>query len=72
MGALGGSEIGLDAEMKIYWAGYEPDALAVGHLRWLFDFGEAENAGIEGASAIFAGDGDRYLYVVETEDGHPS
>src|SRR6266852_8320083 len=56
--------------MKICTAGYEPNTLALGHLRRLFDFGEAEDAGIEGTSAVFAGDGDGDLHVVDAEDWH--
>ena len=64
MGALGGPEIGLDAEMKIHGAGDEPDTFALGHLRRLFDLCETKNAGVEGAGAAFASDGDGDLYVV--------
>src|SRR5216684_4551577 len=70
MGALGGMEVWFDAEMKIYGAGDEPDAFALGHLRRLFDFGEAEDAGIEGTGAVFAGDGDGDLHVIDAEDWH--
>jgi hypothetical protein len=56
--------------MKIHRASYEPDALALSHLRGLFDFGEAENAGVERASAAFAGDGNGDLHVIEAEDWH--
>ena len=68
MGALRGGEIGLDAEMKIDRAGYEPEAFAFCHLWRLGDFGEAEDAGVKGASAAFAGDGDGNLYVVDVQD----
>ena len=64
MGALGGSEIGLDTEMQIYGASEEPEAFAFGHLRRLFDFGEAEDAGVEGSGAILALDGYGDLDVV--------
>ncbi len=70
MGALGGMEIRFDTEMKIYGASDEPDAFALGHLRRLFDLGEAEDAGVKGASAIFAGNRNSDLHVVEAEDWH--
>src|SRR5216684_6225521 len=56
--------------MEIHGASHKPDAFALGHLRELGDFGEAEDAGIEGASAAFAGDWDSDLHVVEAEDWH--
>src|SRR5882762_4969409 len=70
MGAHGGREIGLDAEMKIHGAGDEPDTFALGHLRRLFDLCETEDAGVESAGAAFASDGDGDLHVVEAEDWH--
>jgi hypothetical protein len=70
MGALGGMEIGFEAEMKIYGSGYEPDAFALSHLRRLFDLGKTEDAGVKGASAIFTGNGNGDLHVVEAEDWH--
>ena len=70
MGALGGVEIRFDTEMKVYGTGDEPDAFALGHLRRLFDLGEAEGAGVKGASVIFTGNGNGDLHVVETEDWH--
>jgi hypothetical protein len=56
--------------MKTYAASDEPDAFALGHLWRLFDFGEAEDAGVEGASAAFAPDWDCDLQVVEAENWH--
>jgi hypothetical protein len=70
MGTLGGMKVRLDAEMQIYGTGDEPDAFAFGHLRRLGNFSESEDAGVEGASAVFTGDGDGDLHVVETEDWH--
>jgi len=70
MGALRGSEIELDAKVKIHGAGHEPEAFALGHLRRLFDLGEAEDTGVEGASAAFAGDGNDDLHVIKADDWH--
>jgi hypothetical protein len=68
MGALRWCEIGFDTEVKIYGAGHKPDAFALSHLRRLGDLGKAEDAGIEGASAVFTGDGDGNLYVVDVQN----
>jgi hypothetical protein len=70
MSAFRGSEIGLDAEMKIYAAGHEPDAFTLCHLRRFFDFSKAEDTGIEGASAAFTSDGDGDLHVVNMQNWH--
>src|SRR6202171_3756134 len=70
MGTLGGSEVRLDTEMKIYGAGDEPNAFSLGHLRRLGDFGEAKDAGVEGARSVFTGDRDGDLHVVDAEDWH--
>ena len=70
MRALGGSEIKLNAEMKIHGARDEPDALALSHLRRLFDFGEAKDAGVKGASTAFTGNGNGDLHVIEAENWH--
>ena len=70
MRALGRSEIELDAEMKVHGTCDEPDAFAIGHLRRLFNFGEAEDAGVKGASAAFAGYGNGDLHVIEAENWH--
>ena len=70
MRALGGSEIELNAEMKIHGTRDEPDAFALSHLRRLFNFGEAEDAGVKGASAAFAGYGNGDLHVIEAENWH--
>jgi hypothetical protein len=56
--------------MKIDGAGYKPDALALGHLRGLFAFGESQDAGVEGASAAFASSGNGDLYVIDSADWH--
>src|SRR6202035_5459793 len=56
--------------MQVYAAGHEPDAFALGHFRGLGDLGESENARVKGAGAVFAGDGDGDLYVVDVEDWH--
>ena len=64
MGTPGRGEVELDAEMKTYGAGDEPEALTFGHLRRLFDLSEAENAGVESPGAAFAGDGNGDLHVV--------
>jgi len=72
MSALCRSEIGLDAKVKIYGAGDEPDALAFGHLWRLFYFGKAENAGIEVAGTAFAAGWNGDLHVIKVEDGHRS
>lgn len=70
MGTFRRSEIRLEAEMKIDRAGDEPDAFALGHLRRLRDFGEAEDAGVEFPSAVFTRDGDGDLHVVDVKDWH--
>ena len=70
MRAFGRSEIELDAEMKIHGTRDEPDALALSHLRRFFNFGEAEDAGVKGASAAFAGNGNGDLHVIEAENWH--
>ena len=70
MGTLSRSEIELDAEMKIHGTRNEPDALAPSHLGRLFDFGEAEDAGVKGTSAAFAGYGNGDLHVIEAENWH--
>jgi hypothetical protein len=70
MRALSGSEFELDAKVKIYGAGHEPDAFALGHLRRLFYLGEAEDARVERAGAAFASDRNSDLYVVEATDRH--
>src|SRR5713226_6329073 len=56
--------------MKICTAGYEPNTLALGHFHGLGNFGESENAGVKRTSAVFAGDGDGDLHVVDAEDWH--
>src|SRR6202171_3208928 len=70
MGTLGGSEVRLDTEMKIYGAGDEPNAFSLGPLRRLFDFGETRDAGVEGAHSVCSGDRDGDLRVVDAEDWH--
>src|SRR5712692_3937454 len=56
--------------MKICTAGYEPNTLALGHFHGLGNFGESENAGVKRAGAVFAGDGDGDLHVIDAEDWH--
>ena len=70
MGTFSRSEIELSAEMKIHDTRDEPDALALSHLRRLFNFGKAEDAGVKGASAAFAGNGNGDLHVIEAENWH--
>jgi hypothetical protein len=72
MGALGWVEIGFEPEVQIYAAGHEPNAFALGHFRGLGDFSESENAGVKSAGAVFAGDGNGDLHVVDAEDWHES
>lgn len=68
--APGRVEIGLDPNVKIYRAGEEPNTVAAGHGCGFFDFGQAENSGVEASGAFFATDGDRKLHVIEAKDGH--
>ena len=63
-------EIELNTEMKIQRTRDEPDALAVSHLRRLFNFSEAEDAGVKGASAALAGNGNGDLHMIEAENWH--
>src|SRR5882757_10683616 len=70
MGTLSRSEIELDAEMKIHGTRNEPNAFALSHLQRLFNFSEAEDARVKGASAALAGNGNGDLHVIEAENWH--
>src|SRR6266849_5764436 len=70
MGLLCGMKILFHAEMKIQRASGEPAAAASGHRRRLGNFGEAKDAGIEFAGAVFAAGRNSDLDVVKRKDLH--
>src|SRR5713226_7645864 len=70
MGFLRGMKILFHAEMKIQRAAGKPAAAASGHRRRLGNFGEAEDAGIEFAGAVFAAGRNGDLDVVKRKDFH--
>lgn len=70
MSALSGMKIGLDAQVQIYWPRGEPNTVAAGHRSRFFDFGEAQDAGVEVSGASLASFWDGDLNVIETKDWH--
>lgn len=72
MRAPGGVEIGvgLDAEVQIYRAGHEPDAIASGQRGRLLLLRETENTDVKRTRGFFAASGNRYLDVIEAKDWH--
>src|SRR5260370_2523799 len=67
---LRGMETLFPAEMKIQRASGEPAAAASGHRRRLGNFGEAKDAGIEFAGAVFSAGRNGDLDVVKRKDFH--
>src|SRR5262245_2210620 len=64
------AKVGFDTEVDLHRPGLEPRTAALGELRRLRDFGNAERSCIELARDVFLSGGHRELHVIGAGDAH--